>query len=271
MNTSTSHAHAILTIAGHDSTNGAGITKDLEVFSFFGLFGLSAPTAFVIQGPQGAHAIHPVSAEILSNMLEETEKAYTIKGIKLGVIPDIPQIDTIKRFLERHRDAFVVHDPVFAAKNGLSLITKKGSQVLKEELLPLVNCITPNLDEAGLLLDRKITNVVQMKQGAIDLSEIGPKTVIMKGGHLQGDPVDVLFDGIEFSFFEKKRVNKTVHGTGCLFSSTVLSFCMLNYSIKEALVAAEAQMETYIKESFQPHSESYYYVSPGIGGAKMIT
>jgi hydroxymethylpyrimidine/phosphomethylpyrimidine kinase len=268
MNTSQSCTNVLLTIAGHDVTNGAGITKDLEVFSFFGFFGLSAPTAFVIQGPFGARSIYPIAPEILSNMLEEAEKAFTVKGIKIGVIPDIPQISVIMSFLERHKDAFVVLDPVFAAKNGLPLITESATQVLKEGMFPYTDCITPNLDETELLLSHKISTVEHMKQAAIDLSKMGPKAVIVKGGHLQGDPVDVLFDGLDISVFEKKRVHKTVHGTGCLFSSAVLSFCVLGNSVKEALGAAEGQIEAFIKESFQPHSEGYFYVSPGISGLK---
>jgi hydroxymethylpyrimidine kinase/phosphomethylpyrimidine kinase len=268
MNTSQSRADALLTIAGHDSTNGAGITKDLEVFSFFDFFGLSAPTALVIQGPLGARSIHPVASEVLSDMLEEAEKAFHVNGIKIGVIPDVPQINVIIRFLERHKDAFIVLDPVFTAKNGLPLITESGVQALKYGVFPFASCITPNLDETELLLGHKISTVEHMKQAAIDLSEMGPEAVIVKGGHLQGDPVDVLFDGSDMSIFEKKRVHKTIHGTGCLFSSTLLSFCALGYSMREALIAAEAQMEAYINESFQPHSEGYSYVSPGIGSFK---
>jgi hydroxymethylpyrimidine kinase/phosphomethylpyrimidine kinase len=261
METSTTGADAVLTIAGHDGTNGAGITKDLEVFSHFGLFGVSAPTALVIQGPRGVRSIRSIDAEILSDMLGEIEKAFTLKGIKIGVVPDVLQIRAVAAFLERHRSAVVVFDPVMAAKNGLTLMTDSGRKVLKETLLPLVSCITPNLDETELLLDRKITDVEQMKEAAMDLSKMGPQSVIVKGGHLQGDPVDVLYDGIDTTVFEKRRIDKTVHGTGCLFSSTVLCYCVLGYSMMEAVFATEAKMEAYIESSFQPHSDGYSYVS----------
>jgi hydroxymethylpyrimidine kinase/phosphomethylpyrimidine kinase len=263
-------AKTAFTIAGHDGSNGAGITKDLEVFASLGLFGLSAPTAFVIQGPRGVTAVRPVEVSVLSEVLQEAEMGFTIRGIKIGIIPQREHVETIADFVARHGDAFVVLDPVFAAKNGTRVTTGEAVMAMRERLLPLVDCITPNLDEAGILVGREIVDDAGMEQAAREVVRMGPKSAVIKGGHLDSDPIDVLCDGNEITRFRRKRIGKTVHGTGCIYSSALLSFCVQGHTLKEAFFAAEEIVGALIEESFQPQEDGYYYASPGIKGSAVL-
>jgi hydroxymethylpyrimidine kinase/phosphomethylpyrimidine kinase len=254
----------VLSIAGHDCSNGAGITKDLEIFTHLGLFGLSAPTAFVIQGPRGVRDVRAVDVRILSDILEEIERGFALRGVKIGVVPDQEHLHTIVSFLTRNPDVFVVLDPVFSAKNGASLITGEGLETLRNELLPLINCLTPNLDEASLLLGRKISDESSMEQAAREIAELGPDAVVLKGGHLEGDPCDVLVeDTLASTFYRRKRIEKVVHGTGCMFSSALLSFHVRGSGLKDAFLSAERFVGTLIEKSFKPREDGYYYASAG--------
>jgi hydroxymethylpyrimidine kinase/phosphomethylpyrimidine kinase len=254
----------VLTVAGHDLSNGAGITKDLEVFSSLGLRGLSVPTCFVVQGPDGVSGVTPVADEIFGRMLDRVSADFPLKGVKIGVVPDGNHGALLADFLHRHQGIFVVLDPVIAAKNGMRLINEDGMEVLEERLLPLATCITPNLDEAEELLGRSIDNLESMEKAAKALRKRGAANVVIKGGHLAGEPVDLLFDGQAVHTFSRKRVGKTVHGTGCLFSSALLSFLVLGYPIREAVALTGRNMEEWIKGSAQFLEKGYYYAFPAL-------
>jgi hydroxymethylpyrimidine kinase/phosphomethylpyrimidine kinase len=253
---------AVLTIAGHDPSNGAGITKDLEVFASFGLHGLSVPTCFVIQGPRGASDVTEVADELFSLMLTKIREDFSIAAVKIGVLLKAYQVRCLADFLSSLKAAAVVLDPVRTAKNGLGLMTDEAQRDISEILLPHVTCITPNLDEASKFVGREISDPAGMEWAARELVRRGAKYAIIKGGHLAGEPADLLFDGKEVTISEKKRVARNVHGTGCLFSSTLLSFLTLDYPIVEAFRATGLVIERLLKESTQPLDDGYYYVSP---------
>jgi hydroxymethylpyrimidine kinase/phosphomethylpyrimidine kinase len=256
----------VLSIAGHDCSNGAGITKDLEIFAHLGLFGLSAPTAFVIQGPCGVRDVQAVDIRVFSDILEEVGKGFSLKGIKIGVVPDQEHLRAIVSFLRRNPDVFVVLDPVFSAKNGTSLITGKGLETVRNELLPLIDCLTPNLDEASLLLGRTVSDESSMENAAHEIAEMGPDAVVLKGGHLEGDPCDVLVDGTLTTFYRRRRIEKVVHGTGCIFSSALLSFHVRGSGLKDAFLSAERFVGRLIEKSFQPVKDGYHYASVAFVG-----
>jgi hydroxymethylpyrimidine kinase/phosphomethylpyrimidine kinase len=197
-------------------------------------------------------------------MLKELEGGFSIRGVKIGVIPDSNHVEVVAAFLLHYHDAFVVLDPVISAKNGVPVITGKGLETMKERLLPLVDCITPNLDEASLLLDRRITDVSLMEQAAMDIAGMGPRAVVLKGGHLDGDPTDILVDGNAATHFCRKRSGKTVHGTGCILSSALLSYRVRGYELGAAFVAAEEFVGALIERSFQPKQNGYFYASAGM-------
>jgi len=258
----------VLTIAGHDLSHGAGITKDLEVFSSLGLQAVSVPTSFVVQGPEGATAIEPVPMGVFSQMLEKAGEAFPLSGIKIGVLADGPHVEGVARFLAGRRGIPVVLDPVMAAKTGLRLITDEGLKALVERLLPLASSVTPNIDEAEVLVKEKIGSAHAMERAARAISEMGPAHVFLKGGHLAGRPVDLLFDGEEMTRHEKERREKAVHGTGCLFSSLLLSFAVMGYPAKEAFFETERLMERLVNESCQPREGGYFYAFPGLSASQ---
>jgi hydroxymethylpyrimidine/phosphomethylpyrimidine kinase len=258
----------LLAIGGHDPSNGAGITKDLEVFSVCGCHGVSVPTSFVNQGPEGVSSVDMVPLGVFAEMLQRVGDDFPLGGVKIGALGDDLHVEVTAEFLAACVDAPVVLDPVVAAKNGSKLITDEGVDAIVGQLLPLTTCLTPNLEEAQLLLGKKIVGVRGMERAAKALAAMGPGSVVIKGGHLEGDPVDVLFDGADIVTYGKKRVDRNVHGTGCIFSSCLLSFLARGYPMRDAFFETELEMEKLIEASVQPREEGYYYSFPGIGAGE---
>ena len=251
----------VLTIAGHDLSSGAGITKDLEIFLALGLHPLSIPTTFVIQGPDGVSDLFPTPPKPFDRMLKTAKNEVRLDGIKVGVLGETTRVKEISSFLKGYREKPIVVDPMIASKNGFRLISDEGLRVMIKHIFPLSYLITPNIDEASTILEKPIRNAEEMKRAATLLSRLGPKNVLLKGGHLPGDPVDVLFDGKEVLVHKKLRIDRQVHGTGCALSSLMLSFIVLGYPLKEAFAQAENQMEDLLKESYKLNEKGYWYTS----------
>lgn len=254
----------ILTIAGFDPSGGAGITTDINVFQNNGFHGLSIPTCTVVQGPYGVSEVYPTPYEVFSYMLNEI-KGIHIDAVKIGVLHDEPYVEKVSGFINTLGDQVpLVLDPVFSSKNKTELLTPRGILKLKETLIPRVTVLTPNIDEAEVLTGITIKDIKSMEMAASILYREGAKSVIIKGGHLKGRPVDILFDGKELTRYLRERLDKEIHGTGCVFSSLLASYMCLGYPIKEAFNATEHQLEHLLKESFRIADGGYYYMSMGI-------
>lgn len=254
----------ILTIAGFDPSSGAGITRDLDTFFSLGIHGASVPTSFVIQGPLGVKSIEPVPLEQFSDMVEAVTETIPIDGMKLGVLCNSSFIGPIATLKERFPKTPFIIDTVFAAKNGTSLITEDGKRLLIEKLFPLADIITPNIDEASAITGKRADSLDEMKESAMALCSLGPRAVVLKGGHLEGNPVDVLYDGKEFTLFARNRIERTVHGTGCSFSSLLVSFLTLGYPVREAFNATEVRMSRGLSASYRFGNTGYHYLSTGL-------
>jgi len=253
----------ILTIAGFDPTGGAGITIDLNVFQNNGIHGLAIPTCTVVQGPFGVSKIYPTPYDTFSYMLKEL-KDIKIDTIKIGVLYDEQYIERILDFIDdKRKDVSIVLDPVLQSKNQIELLKQKGILKLKESLMPYVTVITPNIYEAEVLTGINIKDVRNMEKVALSLNAMGAKSVVVKGGHIQGKPVDLLFDGKETATYTRERIYKDIHGTGCVFSSLLASHICAGYSIKEAFFEAEYQLDELLKQSYRITSDGYYYMSLG--------
>ena len=250
----------VLTIAGHDLSSGAGITKDLEIFLALGLHPLSIPTSFVIQGPGGVSDLVPTPAKAFGSMLKAA-RDVRLDGIKIGVLGGTTQVRAVSSFLQEYREKPMVLDPVLAAKNGVRLMSDEGLDLIIKDLFPMSYVITPNIDEASAILKKRIRNVKEMEQAARMLFRMGPKNVLLKGGHLPGNPVDLFFDGEEVLRHERPRIDREVHGTGCTLSSLMLSFIVSGYSLKEAFARAEHEMQDILKESYRLNGSGYWYSS----------
>lgn len=255
---------SILTIAGYDPSSGAGIMSDMNTFFSLGLHGFSAPTCTVIQGPQGVEHVYPAPLKHFKEILDTIGKGDSLRGIKLGVACDGPYIREIATFLKKKKGTPLVIDTVFAAKNGVQLITENGISALTNLLFPTATVVTPNLAEASRLCGKTIKTISDMKEAARSIKRLGPQAVVIKGGHLKGNPIDIFYDGKEFLSWEKKRIDREVHGTGCTFSSLIASFLVLGYAPKDAFFASEEAMEEMIKASYRIDRDGYFYMSPGI-------
>jgi hydroxymethylpyrimidine kinase/phosphomethylpyrimidine kinase len=260
----------ILTIAGYDPSSGAGIARDMDTFFSLGIHGLSIPTCTVVQGPKGVTGIYRTPIKAFKEMVAQLGKDLPLHGVKVGVACDASYIREIAALLNKKKVPLVI-DPVTASKNGTELITEAGLRALIKSLFPLATVITPNIAEASRLYGTPIKTIDDMGEAARSIIKTGPKAVILKGGHLKGDPIDIFYDGKEFAQRKKKRINREVHGTGCSFSSLIVSFLVLGYSLKDAFFASEDAMEETLKGSYRIDKKGYFYMSTGIMNHLKVT
>jgi hydroxymethylpyrimidine kinase/phosphomethylpyrimidine kinase len=260
----------ILTIAGYDPSSGAGIVRDMDTFFSLGIHGLSIPTCAVVQGPKGVTGIYRTPIKEFKAIVAIMGKDLPLHGVKIGVGCDAPYIREIAELLNKKRVPLVI-DPVTAAKNGTELITEAGLRALIKSLFPLATVVTPNIAEASRLCSTRIKTIDDMKEAARSIIKTGPRAVIVKGGHLKGNPIDIFYDGQEFAQKKKKRINRVVHGTGCSFSSLIVSFLVLGYSLKDAFFASEDVMEETLKGSYRIDKKGYFYMSTGIMNYLKVT
>ena len=240
-----------LTIAGSDSGGGAGIQADLKTFAALGVYAASVVTALTAQNTRGVRAIHTPPPGIVGAQIEAVLEDFAIAAIKIGMLGSAEIANVVAESLlpwgERgpkgRMRAFVIYDPVMVASSGDALSGAGFGAAIRQALLPLVDCLTPNLAEAAMLLGKSIarSEANMVRQGAA-LLNLGPRAVLMKGGHLEGDEAaDLLVtkDAIR-RFAAPKLASKNLHGTGCTLSSAIAANIVLGAPLPEAVVAAKA-------------------------------
>lgn len=258
-------AGAILTIAGSDPSGGAGIQRDLKTFDDFGLNGLSVITALTAQNEKKVQDVFPVPAVFVVKQIDCLLKEYRIDVIKLGMLATDDIVFALAQLFTKTKFKKIVIDPIVISSSGYPLLVKKGVSVLKKYLLPLTTIVTPNLHEAAILADMiRVTNLDDMKEAAVKIKKLGPKFVLVKGGHLrtgkwQGargkakneKAVDILYDGREFKTFEAKMINKDVHGTGCILSSAIAACLAKGMQVEEAVKKSKRYTSKIIHQECQ--------------------
>ncbi|MBP1747328.1 MAG: phosphomethylpyrimidine kinase [Deltaproteobacteria bacterium] len=254
----------VLTIAGFDPSSGAGISRDLDTFFSLGLHGIAAPTSIVVQGPYGVQDVYPMPYVAFQAMLSSMQEEMHVSGVKVGVLWNEQYVEALSAYLPEYPDIPVVVDPVLTAKNGAKLLSDKGLKSLIKLIFSKATVITPNLDEASCIIGHKVRTIKDMEGCARSLAATGPQAVVVKGGHLKGEPIDLLFDGSSCITWKRKRIDRVIHGTGCIFSSLLMSFLVHGYSIKEAFLASEGMMDNLVKECYQISKEGYFYTSSGL-------
>ena len=228
-----------LTIAGSDSSGGAGVQADLKTFSAIGTYGMSVITAITAQNTQGVFLVEDLSKEIIEKQIEVVFEDIEPAAVKIG--------NTLKKYNPK----YLVVDPVMISKSGYSLLKPEAKKTLIEELIPMAYIITPNTLEAEEIVGMKINTVDDMREVGEKILELGPKYVLMKGGHLQGDAVDVLIGKDTFEIYKQERLDrKNTHGTGCTLSSAITSHLALGYEIVEAVKLSKEYITEAIRESF---------------------
>ncbi|WP_246316286.1 bifunctional hydroxymethylpyrimidine kinase/phosphomethylpyrimidine kinase [Tepidicella baoligensis] len=243
----------VLTIAGSDSGGGAGIQADLKTFSALGCYGMTAITALTAQNTQGVRAIHGVPAAFLKEQIAAVVEDIGVDAVKIGMLhaPDI--VHAVAWAIDTYRLDRVVLDPVMVATSGDALIENATVSVLVQELFPRVTVITPNLDEAALLLGRPVRDAQELDGACADLLALGAKAVLLKGGHLGGELLtDVLALADEPAAYWQRLsgariASRNVHGTGCTLSSAVAAHLALGHTLEEAVQAAHAYVRGAIE------------------------
>jgi hydroxymethylpyrimidine/phosphomethylpyrimidine kinase len=231
-----------LTIAGSDSGGGAGVQADLKTFSALGVYGLSAITALTAQNTKAVTAIHDAPPAIIKAQLDAVFEDIRIDAVKIGMLSRPEVIETVAERLRHYNAGPIVLDPVMVAKSGDALLQPDAVSALIDRLLPLADVVTPNLPEAGVLLSREPpSDLVSMKRAAADLRALGPKAVLLKGGHLTGeDAVDVFDDGTEQRTLKSKRVaTRNTHGTGCTLSAAIAAHLARGLELRAAIEASK--------------------------------
>lgn len=241
----------VLTIAGFDPSSGAGVTADLLVFAAHGLFGSSAITSLTVQSTLGVAASHPVDADIVGHTLRFLEQDIPPAGIKIGMLATARTVEQVASYLTelraQRRELLVVLDPVLRSSSGRELLDAAGVELLQSCLLPLVDWITPNLEELALLTTRPVNNREAMLEAACLLQQATGAHILAKGGHLaeHESPDDLLLTrtGERHWLSGQRVVTRATHGTGCALSSALLSRLVLGDTPRVAAEAAKRYLE----------------------------
>jgi hydroxymethylpyrimidine kinase/phosphomethylpyrimidine kinase len=225
----------VLIIAGSDPGAGAGLQQDLKVTTLLGAYGLTVVTALTVQNSQGVTAVHPVAPEVVAAQLEAVLSDFPVAAVKVGMLATPEIVHTVAERL-KGLDAPLVLDPVLAAGGGFPLLTDDGIARLTEELFPLTYLLTPNAPEAAQLSGIEIQTPKDLEEAACRLQAMGPRWVLAKGGHLPGEPVDVLTDGNNVYHMPGVRLAApNHHGSGCLLASAVAAHLAQGASMPEAV------------------------------------
>jgi hydroxymethylpyrimidine/phosphomethylpyrimidine kinase len=228
-----------LTIAGSDSGGGAGIQADLKTFHSFGVFGTSVITAVTAQNTLGVHGIHPIPVRMVRAQIDAVAADLRPDALKTGMLATSRLVSAVAAAMREHGLEQYVMDPVMVATSGDRLLERDAERALRDELLPLATIVTPNLHEAAILAERPVRTPEEMLAAAQAIVELGAGAALVKGGHLEGDAVDVLWDGSIELHFRRPRVDtKHTHGTGCTLSAAIAAGLALGWPLAEAVEAA---------------------------------
>jgi hydroxymethylpyrimidine/phosphomethylpyrimidine kinase len=241
----------VMTIAGSDSGGGAGIQADLKTFAALGVYGTTAVTAVTAQNTRGVFAVAEVPEEVIAAQIDVVLEDIGADAAKTGMLSSGSIVETVADRLEAWGVERLVVDPVMVAKGGHPLLQQHAIRALKEHLLPLAMVVTPNVPEAEILSGTTIDGPDTAREAARAIAELGPRFVVVKGGHLVGDATDLVFDGEDFTEFRTERIDTpNTHGTGCSFSAAIAAFLARGLSTLAAIEAAKWWLTGAIRESY---------------------
>ncbi|NOK64428.1 MAG: bifunctional hydroxymethylpyrimidine kinase/phosphomethylpyrimidine kinase [Chloroflexi bacterium AL-W] len=250
--------HKALTIAGSDSGGGAGIQADLKTFMAHGVYGASAITAITVQNTLGVRDFEMLAPRLVVGQIEAVLDDIGADAIKTGMLGSTEVVEAVVETLSGYKISNLVVDPVMVAQSGDPLLAKDAVDAIRERLLPLALLITPNLPEAGVLLNRPVEQKQDMFDAARDLHDLGPRFVLLKGGHLPDAIVDVLYDGVSFHTLRSPRIpTRHTHGTGCTYASAITALLARSVPMEQAV----SQAHNYVLEAIR-HAEA---IGKGVG------
>jgi hydroxymethylpyrimidine/phosphomethylpyrimidine kinase len=240
----------VLAIAGSDSGGGAGIQADLKTMLALGVHGMTVICAVTAQNSVGVQGYWELPSEAVRAQLDSVLGDIGAQAIKTGMLASAELVATVCDVLADVA-APVVVDPVAISKHGDRLLSAGTVEMIRDRLLPLATVVTPNLLEAELLTGRKVTGQAQMLEAAKMINAMGPQWVLIKGGHLPGRPMDLLFDGARVIRFPAERIRSAhTHGTGCTFASAIASKLALGEEVPAAVKAAKEYVTGAIAAGF---------------------
>lgn len=240
-----------LTIAGSDPSGGAGIQADLKTFSACGCYGMSVIVAVVDENTIGVTGVHPVPVPFVTGQIRSVLEDIGVDAVKIGMLHSSELVCAVKESLQRYQVRNIVLDPVMAATSGDALLQEEAIRTLKEELIPTVRIITPNIPEAEILLGKKIERQSDLPKVIKELSFGRQVSVLLKAGHLAEEQLTDVFYNAEsdelLQFSSPRLQTRNTHGTGCTFSSAIASFLAQGLGLNEAVGEAKKYMEQAIR------------------------
>ena len=240
-----------LTIAGSDSGGGAGIQADLKTFSAFRVFGTSVLTAITAQNSVGVHGVHELPPAFVRAQLDAVLSDFGADAVKIGMLSSAAIAGAVAEGLGAHPHGPIVLDPVMIAKSGDPLLEPAARAALIKAMLPLADLVTPNLPEASALADMTVNDEPSMVDAARRIFALGPRAVLVKGGHLADSATDILWDGTRITRYAAPRVGSaSPHGTGCTLSSAIVAGLARGRALDDAIREAKAYVTAAIREGF---------------------
>jgi hydroxymethylpyrimidine/phosphomethylpyrimidine kinase len=238
-----------LTIAGSDPSGGAGIQADLKTFHQFGVYGEAVLTLLTVQNTRGVQRIECLDPELVADQIRAVVGDIPPAAAKTGALGNRAIIEAVAKLAGDFSFPLIV-DPVMLSKNGAALLAADALDALKTFLLPHVFLLTPNLEEASILTGAEVRDPAGMRQAAEKLVRMGPAAVLVKGGHLAGDPIDILFHGGEWTEFTAPRIEtRHTHGTGCTFSAAITASLAAGQDLPEAVRRAKRYVTEAIRNN----------------------
>ena len=240
-----------LTIAGSDSGGGAGIQADLKTFAALGVYGTSAVTAVTAQNTRRVYAIAEVPEEVVAAQIDAVLEDIGADAVKTGMLSSAAIITVVSDRLQAWGVDKLVVDPVMVAKSGDRLLQASAVRALKTKLLPLALVVTPNIPEAEVLSGRGIASAEDMRAAAAEIAALGARNVVVKGGHREGAPVDLLYDGEIYLELPGERIaTPNTHGTGCTFSAAIAAYLASGLAVPQAVAAAKTFVTEALRASY---------------------
>ncbi len=237
-----------LTIAGSDPSGGAGIQADLRTFDQCGVYGMSVVTLLTVQSTQALEQVCVLDGQFVADQLAAVLRDMSCQAVKTGALGDARVVRAIADHLARVEAPLVV-DPVFLSHDGAQLLDAAGQKVLRSELLPMATLVMPNLDEASALSGISVNDVASMEEAAQQIAALGPAAVLVTGGHLPGDPIDVLYCDGRIQTFAARRIGTLdQHGTGCTYSAAVTAELAKGNELVDAIALAKDLMTKVIEK-----------------------
>ncbi|MBI1821322.1 MAG: bifunctional hydroxymethylpyrimidine kinase/phosphomethylpyrimidine kinase [Nitrospirae bacterium] len=238
-----------LSIAGSDPSGGAGIQVDLKTFTRFEVYGMAIPTALTVQNSMGISEVVSIPPDLFEKQVASLFEDISIDAMKTGMLFSNENVERLYQTFLKSKPTHLVIDPIIRSTSGFRLLEEKGVDALKKLLFPFAFLVTPNLKEASSLTNIPVNTVSEMEEAARKIYDLGPKFVLVKGGHLTNEAVDLFYDGDSFQTWKSPKIDKKVHGAGCVLSAAITACLARGHSVDLAIEEAHKFVHRAIEQA----------------------